>query len=188
MIWENLGCYLKQIATEQIITIGQQNYFLNFFRRVFAYSSLIEGDDGLYCPSGKLLCLLQTPRNYAAHYWQHSIRVWLLLHSVCSSHSTKELYGLGVLLTFCIDIQINRQFVDPACLSRLLIGSSSKNGDLSTHNTRVPSLAPSHLHIFCYNWVPRTIVTKCLPTVMPSWAVFVAQLVERSLPIPDVRS
>ena len=101
---------------------------------------------------------------------------------------TRKSQNLRVLLTFCIDIQINRQFVDPACLSRLLIGSSSKNGDLSTHNTRVPSLAPSHLHIFCYNWVPRTIVTKCLPTVMPSWAVFVAQLVERSLPIPDVRS
>ena len=54
---------------------------------------ILEGDEGCISPSGKLLCLWQTPNNYAAHTWHHAIHVWLLCQSGCLSPSTKELHG-----------------------------------------------------------------------------------------------
>ena len=41
---------------------------------------------------------VKSPQNYALHAWQHSILVWLLGQSICSSPSTKELHGLNNFL------------------------------------------------------------------------------------------
>ena len=43
--------------------------------------------------SDKLLCLLQTPKNYATHAREHSIRVWQSDCSGVSSPSSEELHG-----------------------------------------------------------------------------------------------
>ena len=40
-----------------------------------SWSSLVVGDEGCIGPSRKLLCTCQTPNNYAAHAWHHSIQV-----------------------------------------------------------------------------------------------------------------
>ena len=69
-----------------------------FIRMNDLWSSLVEGDDGCISPSGKLLCFMTNPQNYAAYAWHHSIHVWLLGRSGCSSEmnksspSTKELH------------------------------------------------------------------------------------------------
>ena len=49
------------------------------------WSSLVVGDEGPIGPSGKLLCLCQSPKNYGAHAWHYSIHVLLLGRSSCSS-------------------------------------------------------------------------------------------------------
>ena len=64
----------------------------------FPRSSLVEGDEGCIGPSGKLMCLWQPPKYYAAHAWHHSILVWLLDQSGCSS-PTKELHDLTHLIS-----------------------------------------------------------------------------------------
>ena len=56
----------------------------------FPWSSLAEGDEGGIGASGKLLCLWETRKKYAAHVWHHSTHVGLLGQSRCSSPSTKE--------------------------------------------------------------------------------------------------
>ena len=60
------------------------------------WSSLVEGDEGSIGLRGKLLCLWQTLKSYATHAWHHSMHVWLLGQSGCSSPSTKELHGFSV--------------------------------------------------------------------------------------------
>ena len=41
-----------------------------------SWRSSVEGDEGCIGPRCKLLCLEQTPKNYASYAWQHSILVW----------------------------------------------------------------------------------------------------------------
>ena len=43
--------------------------------QVGPWSSLVVGDEGCIVRSRKLLCLCQTPKNYAAHAWHYSIHV-----------------------------------------------------------------------------------------------------------------
>ena len=65
------------------------SFFLAFSRCICPFSpmfcaysrswrSLVVGGEGCIGPSRKLLCLCQTPKNYAAHAWHYLIRVWLL--------------------------------------------------------------------------------------------------------------
>ena len=60
----------------------------------------VEWDEGCFSPCGKLLCQWQTPKNYAAHAWQHSILVWLLAWSSCSwlllNYTTRKYKCMGV--------------------------------------------------------------------------------------------
>ena len=63
---------------------------------VKSWSSLVEGDAVCIGPSGRpgyAVVFMTDPKNYAVHAWQHSIFVWLLGWSYCSSTSTKELHG-----------------------------------------------------------------------------------------------
>ena len=60
---------------------------------VKAWSSLVEWDVGCISPSAKLLCVWQIKKVYAALVWHHSIHVWRLGSSSCSSPPTKELHG-----------------------------------------------------------------------------------------------
>ena len=75
---------------------------------------------------------MSTPQNYAAHVWYHSIQVWLMGESSCSSHPTKGLHGLSH--SWCIEkdrkislselkvggakLCVNREAVRHLCLSR----------------------------------------------------------------------
>ena len=76
-----------------------------------SWSSLVVGDEG---PSGKLLCLCETLKNYAAHAWHH----WLLGRSSCSSPTTEELHGKVVF---------NQRY-------RASVGSSLSGGISPQHN------------------------------------------------------
>ena len=58
----------------------------------FPRSSVVQGDEGCIGARGKLLCLWSTQNNDWAHARQHSVCVWLLGWSGCSSPSTKELH------------------------------------------------------------------------------------------------
>ena len=40
-----------------------------------SWSSLVDEDESCIGPSDNLLCLLQAPKNYGTHAWQHFIHV-----------------------------------------------------------------------------------------------------------------
>ena len=81
----------------QIGFVSLQNYLYFKQRQAgWAWYSLVEGDEGCVGPSGKLLCVYQTEKNYAVHAWHCSILVWLLGQSSCSFPSNEELHGLGL--------------------------------------------------------------------------------------------
>ena len=67
--------------------------------RAPSWSSWVVGYEGCIRPSGKLLCLCQTAKNCRAHALHHSIHVWLLDRSSCSSPSTKELHAFAQQIT-----------------------------------------------------------------------------------------
>ena len=48
----------------------------------------------LYRPKQKAVVFMLNPKNYVTPVWQHSIVVWLLGQSSCSSPSNKELHAL----------------------------------------------------------------------------------------------
>ena len=50
------------------------------------WGSLVVGDEDYIGPSGKLLCLRQTPKNYAAHAW-HDSKQSFNVTSITSSRS-----------------------------------------------------------------------------------------------------
>ena len=75
----------------------QWSFYQQWVFSVGAWSSLVIGDEGCIGPSRKLLCLCQTPTNYAAYTWQNSIVVCMFGRSSCSSPSLLKSSMVGAI-------------------------------------------------------------------------------------------